>query len=127
MTDDLRDVRPPAFTPVRPSVRAGTRKPVSDHEDTGGEGRQDDSGGGENGPTQEEAARKIEEANTRLAGRGLAARLRLAGSAAVPLVEVVVPDRAGGLTVARRFAPAEIEEWISRIETSEGLFLDERM
>lgn len=128
MTDDLHNVRPAAFTPVRPPVRTGTRKPLADHEDTSGEGRHDDAAGGEDErPTADETARKIEEANGRLAARALDARLRLAGTQAAPLVEVMVPDGAGGFTVARRFEPGGIEAWISRIETSEGLLLDERM
>ncbi len=73
----------------------------------------------------EDLVREIDAANERLrlAGRGI--RLQAGRGSDEPFIEVLVPDPEGVLVVTRRIDPADMAGWLVRIETSEGIILDE--
>jgi len=99
--------------------------------------QQHEGGWAEEEPRQEEAAqadadfevlsREVEEANERLRRAGKAVRLRLTGGQTGPSIEIILPDEAGAAVVTRRIAPGEIGAWVARLESAEGLMIDEKL
>ncbi len=133
MSDDIGEVRNPSpFAPLRRATRGEARERLADDErGHRGEGRysEEESGGDEApaGPTREEIARQVEAANVRLAAAGRGVRLAVGDSPAGVYVEVIMLDSAGANLAAARIDPREIAGWMKRIETSEGLLLDDTL
>ncbi len=130
MPDDIREVmRSTQFTPLKRTDRSGDHKRNSE----GGSGGWQDEEGGEKPQTPIEASeldalvREIEQANARLADAGKAVRLRLAAARGTHVIEITLPAEAGGVVVTRTIAAGDIKEWAMRLETAEGLMIDERL
>jgi hypothetical protein len=132
MGDDIRDVsRTSPFSPLKGVSRSGARERLSDGEQgPGGEGRDTQDGGDEPADASaavEELVAEVQAANARLAAGGKNVRLRLAGGPSAPVIDVLLLEGPEVKVVSRRIAPSEIASWVARIETSEGLLLDDTM
>jgi len=132
MSDDIRDVsRTSPFSPLKGVSRSGAREKLSDGEQgSGGEGRDTQDNGDEQADASaavEQLDAEVRSANARLAAAGKNVRLRLAGGKSAPVIDVLLLEGAQVKVMSRRIAPSEIESWIARIETSEGLLLDDTM
>lgn len=127
MSDEIGDImKSAAYPPVHRVTRSGAREPLSDERKGEGEGRY----GGEEPDTQrnapvEELVAEVAATNERLAAAGRKVRLRLAGTPAAPVIEILMLDGSGLSVMSRQIAPSEIDAWIARIETAEGLLLDD--
>jgi hypothetical protein len=130
MSDDIRSVLPPTpFSPLKRSTRSGDHKDSSEGHHGGWSDAEDEEPQQDKpeGLPLESFAREVDEGNERLRAAGKSVRLRLAGGPDEPFVEIVLPGETGGEVVARRIAPGEIREWVPRLETTEGLMIDEKM
>ena len=129
MSDDIREVmRPTSFSSLKRADRSGRHK----------DGAQQHSGGwAEEESPQPEAeerdaaletlSREVRDANEQLQKSGKTVRLRLASETGGPVIEVILPDEAGMAVVTQRIAPNEMQAWLLRLETAEGLVIDEKM
>jgi len=130
MSDDIRGVMPPTpFSPLKRTTRSGDHKDGSEGHHGGWSDVEDEEPQQENPEALplEGIAREVDAGNERLRAAGKSVRLRLAGSPGAPFVEIVLPGETGGEVVARRIAPGEISQWVPRLETAEGLMIDEKM
>jgi hypothetical protein len=128
MSDDIHEVmRPTPFSPLKRITRSGTHKDNTE-ERSGGWA---DDNADEKPPSQaddlETLAREVDSANVRLRVAGKSVRLRLAAGSDAPFIEILLPSEGGGEIVTRRIAPGEIAAWVQRLETAEGLVIDEKM
>ena len=128
MSDDIHEVmRPTPFSPLKRIARSGTHKDNTE-ERSGGWA---DDNAAEEPPSQaddlETLAHEVAAANERLRVAGKSVRLRLAAGSDAPFIEILLPGEDGGEIVTRRIAPGEIAAWVQRLETAEGLVIDEKM
>lgn len=127
MSDDIREVMRP--TPFSPRKRVGRS---ADRRGDGG-GRQE-SAPEEPAPEQslceeelETLSREIDAANGRLARAGKSVRLRLLQGPGAPLIEITLPDGDGAEAVRKTVTVGQLPEWVSRLESGEGLIIDETL
>ncbi|MCD6405120.1 MAG: hypothetical protein J7M19_04800 [Planctomycetes bacterium] len=130
MSDDIREVmRPTPFSPLKRVGKSGKRKKGSGGRTEGDE--ENEAPQAEEGEISdaelETLARDVETANQRLAKAGRDVRLRLAEGVHAPLVEIILPDKSGAELVTRRIKPSGFEEWVQRLESGEGLIIDEEL
>jgi len=130
MSDDIREVmRSTPFSPLKRTDHSGDHKKNTE----GYSGGWHDDEGQESGEKPLEAGqvealeREIAAANARLTAAKKRVRLRLATRAGVPVIEITLPDEGAGVTVTRTIEPHEISEWTLRLETAEGLVIDEKL
>ena len=90
-------------------------------------GRAEEAAGEAGEAGLEDLERAVGEANARLERAGRGVRLALAQAEGRPVVDILVPDPEGVLLVRRRIAPDEMAVWVARIESNEGLLLDETL
>ncbi len=126
MSDDIREVMRP--TPFSPAKRVGDRQGGGG---TYGHAESESEEGGEEGGafTPDEMKtleREIESANERLRAAGREVTLSLVEEEGAPLIEIALPSEAGG-SVTRRVTPLEFPQWVKRLESGEGIILDERV
>jgi len=126
MSDDIREVmRPTPYSPRKPVGRAGGGG-------GGGAGRYDEGGASEGGEDEgfsaEEMERlrgEVEAANERLAAAGRDVQIEIIETDGAPLIEITLPEADEGGHVTRRVEPAGLAEWVRRLESGEGLIIDE--
>ena len=124
MSDDIREVMRP--TPFSPQKRVGnpSNRPGGEEGHAGG----GEETGGEESLSEEEIAlleREVEAANDRLAAAGRDFRLNLAIADGLAAIEIFSRDAAGGESVTRTITPGEFPAWVERLESGEGLIIDE--
>lgn len=130
MSDDIRKVmRTTPWSPLKSVGRADGRK-------EGGARHSDEGGDAEDEAAPEEAFSveemeelhsQVEAANERLRAAGRRIEIDIIDDSAGPLIEMSLPGEAGGEHVSRRVRPKEFPEWVSRLESGEGLIIDERL
>ncbi len=130
MSDDIREVmRPTPFSPLKRVERSGDHK--SNSEGYAGGWAQEDGSEQEGEAPGEETlnrlAREVDAANERLQTAGKKVRLRLAAEDGIAHIEIILPGESGASVVSRRIAASEIQEWVLRLETAEGLMIDEML
>ena len=128
MSDDVREVmRPTPFSGLKRVARSGDHKDGTERQSGDFGGSEEEGKQGRDAEAFETLRREVEGANERLRAAGKSLRLKLAGDADAPVIEIILPRGAGEETVTRRIAPDEIQMWVGRIETAEGLVIDEKM
>lgn len=128
MSDDIREVMKP--TPFSPAKRTG---PTSDRH--GGAAGHSGRSSEEEPPEEPELSEKemnvllrdIEAANDRLAAAGRDVHLGLLEGPGSPVIEILIRDEGGPELVTRRVAPGEIDQWVARLESGEGIIIDDML
>lgn len=132
MSDDIRDVmKSSPYPPVHRATRGDARERLSDErQGSQGEGRYSGDETPQEGSDPRELERlaaEVNAANARFQAAGRNVRLHLAGGQSAPVIDILVLDAAGAKTFSRRISHSEMAAWITRIETSEGLLLDDTL
>lgn len=129
MSDDIREVmRPTPWSPLKPVGPSGGRRDGgARHGDESGE--EDEAAGDEafSAEEMEKLHSQVEAANDRLKAAGRRVEIDIIDEPTGPLIEITLPGEAGGEHVTRRVRPREFPEWVSRLESGEGLIIDERL
>ena len=126
MSDDIREVmKPTSYSPLKPAGKSGGHSDGGPrHYDEGGD--EEEGGGGEFTPEEMEKLRaEVEAANARLETAGRKVQIDIVGTASAPLIEITLPEADGGEQVRRRVEAHELSEWVLRLESGEGLIIDE--
>lgn len=127
MSDDIREVmRSMPFSPLKRVDRSGRHKDNAQQHEGGWTEEEAGEDDGRRREALEALTREVDEANERLKRAGKAVRLRLAAAAGETAIEVILPGDQGQEVVTRRIPPGEMAAWVIRLETAEGIVIDEK-